>query len=133
MTARPGLLRLLETFDRLEIAYMVVGSTASSIYGFYRATADVDFVIDLAPEGVDEFVGELARDFYIDKDQIRAAFRFGRAFNVIHLETAYKLDLFPRKQGSYPGSQFARRRYEGTSIFARSRPHRTSWRLKAAP
>ena len=48
MIPRAGLRGLLEVLDRLNIANMVAGSTASSIYGFYRATAGVDLVIHLA-------------------------------------------------------------------------------------
>ena len=117
MIPRAGLFVLLEALDRLEIAYMVAGSTASSIYGFYRATAGVDLVIHLAAERIDEFVALVQLDFYVDAEQIHSAIRFRRAFNVIHLETAYKFDLFPLPRDRYSATQFARRQFQTTRIF----------------
>ncbi len=117
MIAREGLLRLIETFDRLEIPYMLVGSTVSSVYGFYRATADVDVVVDLSTETVEQFVELLKDEFYVDAGQIATGLKFRRSFNVIHLATAYKFDLFPLKRDAYSVVQFSRRRHEGTSIF----------------
>lgn len=35
---------LLETFDRLEMAYLVGGSMASGVYGSPRMTRDIDIV-----------------------------------------------------------------------------------------
>ena len=116
MIPRAGLLVLLEALDGLEIAYMVAGSTASSIYGFYRATADVDLVIRLDAERIDEFVALVQLDFYVDAEQ-HSAIRFRRAFNVIHLETAYKFDLFPLPRDHYSTTQFARRQFQTTRIF----------------
>jgi hypothetical protein len=74
MTGSPGvgLLRLLEVFDRLEIPYMIGGSGASSVHGLVRTTGDVDLVANLG-EHVQELVGELQQDFYIDEAQVRAA------------------------------------------------------------
>ena len=96
---------------------MVVGSTASSVFGFYRATADVDLVVNLTAEHVDAFVELLGSDFYVDAGQIRTALRLGRSFNAIHLATAYKFDLFPLQRDAYSSAQFPRRRYHETSIF----------------
>lgn len=117
MIARPGLLLLLEAFDRLEIAYMIVGSTVSSAYGFFRATADMDIVVDLHLEHVESLADLLQGEFYIDAGQIREALRFGRSFNVIHLASAYKFDLFTLQHDSYAKTQFARRHHRDTSVF----------------
>ncbi|MCC6540325.1 MAG: hypothetical protein IT162_22455 [Bryobacterales bacterium] len=117
MIARPGLLLLLEAFDRLEIAHMIVGSTVSSAYGFFRATADVDIVVDLRSEHVDSLAALLQPDFYADAGQMRDALRFRRSFNVIHLATAYKFDLFTLHQDAYARAQFARRLHRETAVF----------------
>jgi len=46
-TEADGFRRILETLDRMEIAYLVGESVASSIYGMPRMTRDVDLVVDL--------------------------------------------------------------------------------------
>ena len=62
---------LLAALDRLEIHYMVGGSGASSTHGQWRATGDIDIVVNLSREDVKELVAELATDFYIDAGQVK--------------------------------------------------------------
>ena len=112
-----ALLRLLEGLDRLEIPYMVGGSAASSVHGVWRATNDIDSVVLLTSERIDDFIEEFAADFYADKDQILQALRFRRAFNIIHLTSAYKFDIFPLTDDRFQQQQFARRRYENAAVF----------------
>lgn len=85
-----GFLRLLAGLDRLEIRYMVTGSAASSSYGVWRATNDVDIVVDLRQEQVADFVSEFESSFYIAREQVEQAIRLGRSFNLIHLGSFYK-------------------------------------------
>jgi hypothetical protein len=103
------LVRLIEVLDRLEIAYQIGGSVASSAHGIPRTTLDVDLVVDMAPELIDDFASELNPDFYADADFIRESFARGRAANVIHLRTAWKFDLFPLQPDEYSQVAFARR------------------------
>ncbi len=116
MTGSPGdgLLRLLEVFDHLEIPYMIGGSSASSVHGLVRTTADVDIVANVG-ENVPSLVADLQSDFYIDEQQVRAAIEHGRSFNVIHYRSSYKFDIFPLTGDRYQQMQFARRRYERSS------------------
>ncbi len=94
-TPAEALSRLLEAFDRLEVAYAVGGSAASSAHGIPRTTLDVDLVVDLRSDQIDALAEELKTEFYIDPGMIRDAFARGRAANLIHLKTAWKFDLFP--------------------------------------
>ena len=112
-----GLLRLLAGLDRLEVAYMIAGSAASSTHGLWRATADVDLVVSLDRDRADEFVAEFQGEFYLDRDHILQSLALGRGFNLIHLGSAYKFDLFPLGPERFQRRQFARRRYEKASIF----------------
>jgi hypothetical protein len=116
MTGSPGegLLRLLEVFDRLEIPYMIGGSSASSVHGLVRTTADVDIVANVG-DNVQPLVTELRGEFYIDEQQVRAAVEYGRSFNVIHYRSSYKFDIFPLTGDRYQQVQFSRRRYERSS------------------
>jgi len=103
------LARLIEVLGRLEIAYQIGGSVASSAHGIPRTSLDVDLVVDMAPELIDDFASELSRDFYADPELIRQSFAHGRAANVIHLKTAWKFDLFPLQRDEYSRVAFARR------------------------
>jgi hypothetical protein len=112
-----GLQRLLEVFDRLEVAYMIGGSGASSMHGLVRTTGDLDIVARIAVEDVQSLVTELREDFYIDEQHVHAALEHARSFNVIHLGSSYKFDIFPLTADRYQQMQFGRRRYEKSSIF----------------
>lgn len=106
--------RVLEVLDLLEIPYMVGGSMASSLYGIPRTTMDVDLIVKLSADQVDEFTGELQADFYFDTDTIREALQRGRAFNLIHSASVFKVDIFPLQSDDYSQTQFARRRFGQT-------------------
>ena len=116
-TPEQALIRLIEILDRLEIRYMVGGSTASGIHGLPRTTRDVDLVAHIHEEDIEPFAELVKGDFYVDADQIRVALEHRRSFNIIHFKTAYKFDIFPLPSDPYCQVQFSRRRYENTSFF----------------
>jgi len=81
-------------FDDLDVAFVIGGSVASSLHGLPRATQDIDVVADLRPKHVADLVAALADDFYISEEAVLEAIRAGRSFNVIHLASMYKIDVF---------------------------------------
>ncbi|MCP4628692.1 MAG: hypothetical protein GY850_35070 [bacterium] len=85
---------IANVFDRLQIPYLVGGSLASSLHGIPRATQDVDMVVDLKSQHVTLLVKALEAAFYIDADMIDEAIQHGSSFNVIHLDTMFKIDIF---------------------------------------
>ena len=97
---------------------MVGGSLASGVHGWARHTGDVDIVIRLAADDPEDLVDVLRPDFYIDPDQIRAAITYHRSFNVIHMASAFKFDLFPLGADRYERVQFSRRRFEEVDLFS---------------
>ncbi|MEO5924445.1 MAG: hypothetical protein ABIR70_11520 [Bryobacteraceae bacterium] len=109
--------RVLEVLDRLEIPYLVGGSVASSIFGQSRPTMDLDLVADMRSDRVDEFAEALRSEFYVDAPSILDALRRGRAFNLIHFESTFKIDIFPLKDDEYSRVSFARRRYAESRSF----------------
>ena len=86
--------RLADVFNQLGIPYLVGGSLASSVYGIPRATNDVDLVADLKRTHVQPFQAALEGDFYIAEELILEAIRDRSSFNVIHLATMFKADIF---------------------------------------
>ena len=99
---------LVEVLERLEIGYFIGGSVASSIHGLPRSTLDVDFVVDLHAEHIQPLVHRLQGEFYIEADMVREAFEHRVSFNVIHLDTMIKLDVFMLKSTPYDQGVFAR-------------------------
>ncbi len=87
-------LRVTALLEELGVRYVVGGSLASMVHGEARSTRDVDIVADLGPEHVEPLVGGLGKEFYADRDMIREAIELRRHFNVIHLASMYKVDLF---------------------------------------
>ena len=107
--------RILEVLDRLEIPYFVTGSVASSVYGIPRTTLDLDLVADLREDHIPQFASELQGDFYADPQMMADALKRGRSFNVIHLGSSYKIDIFPLGRDEYSRQAFQRRRYAQTA------------------
>jgi hypothetical protein len=89
-----AMIPVIETFDRLSIDYYVGGAVASLVYGMYRATADVDIVAEMKFEHVLAFVQSLQDTYYADADMVQDAIRHRSEFNVIHLDTMFKVDVF---------------------------------------
>jgi len=114
-------------FEKLGIAYYIAGSVASSAYGIARATMDVDLVANIEISQVDRFVKALKTDYYIDAEMVRDAIHRSASFNLIHLETMIKIDVFIVKDQPYDSKALTRRRpdtldEEGSRKFYLSSP-----------
>ena len=102
--------QIAEVFLDLKIHYMIGGSLASSLHGIPRATQDIDIVADIKPNKVKELVNILKKDFYIDEDMIKEALSRYTSFNIIHLETMFKVDIFILKQDQASKEEMSRRK-----------------------
>jgi len=101
--------KVIECFEKLGIAYYIGGSVASSAYGIARATMDVDLVAKVEMHHAGNLVKALEKDYYIDADMITDAIHRRASFNLIHLETMLKIDVFIAKAGLYDSEAFDRR------------------------
>jgi len=102
-------LKVVLTFERLGIPYLIGGSFASAIHGIVRATMDVDLVADIKPSHISSLVALLENEFYIDAEMILDAIQHTSSFNLIHLETMFKVDVFILKQRPFDLNQMQRR------------------------
>ncbi len=102
--------RIAEVFESLQIPYLVGGSLASSLHGIPRSTQDADVVADMKPVHAGPFVKALESEFYVDADTIREAIDKRSSFNVIHLETMFKVDVFLLGEDSVSQEEMARRK-----------------------
>jgi hypothetical protein len=103
-------LLVTQTLERLRIPYAVGGSLASSLHGVMRSTLDVDIVADVQPEHIQPLVEALSKEFYADDEMMRDAIEHQSSFNLIHYETAFKVDIFTRKSRAFDEMQLNRRR-----------------------
>ena len=100
---------VINIFEKLSIPYYIGGSIASSIYGIARATMDVDIVADIDIHHIPALKQHLENDYYIDEDMIKEAIRNKSSFNLIHLETVLKIDVFIYKDEPYQRNAIQRK------------------------
>lgn len=103
-------MQVIDALDGLGIRYAIGGSFASAVYGVMRATMGADLVVDLALPDVGPLARALIGDFYADVDSMREAVQQRSSFNLIHLGTMFKVDVFVAKTRAFDRSQLARRR-----------------------
>lgn len=94
LTALEPVVRALEG---LGIRYFLGGSVASSSHGVPRTSIDADVIAELRREHVPAFLERLRGAYYVAEDRVRTAVDARRSFNLIHLATMFKIDLFVAK------------------------------------
>jgi hypothetical protein len=99
---------VVEALEQLEVPYHIGGSVASSLNGIPRLTIDVDLVTNLKLEHVRPLVRLLEAEYYIDEDAVRDAVKRRSSFNVIHLESILKIDVFVAKSRVFDQEEFRR-------------------------
>ena len=115
-----AIMPVIEALEELGVPYHIGGSVASSIYGILRATIDADLIANLRLEHVRPLVVQLQTDYYIDEEMIRDAIRRRSSFNVIHLDTMLKVDVYIPK--SRPFDQEEMHRVQQEVLLEGTRP-----------
>lgn len=108
----PGelLARVEAVLEAAGIPHMVVGSFASSLHGVPRTTQDLDIVIDPSLEQLELLLAALdPKAYYLDPDVAREALRRRSMFNVIEIESAWKIDLVIRRARPFSIEELRRR------------------------
>jgi hypothetical protein len=116
-------LLVTHAFDTLSIPYLLGGSLASVLYGPVRTTVDADLVADVHVAHAGPLTALLKDAFYVEPGAIIEAVVNRSSFNVIHLETSYKVDVFVLKQRPFDAGQFQRRSFE----IVATEPERKTW------
>ncbi len=106
------LIEVARVLEESGIAYVVVGSFASSMRGLYRATGDVDIIADIKLNQVKPLVAALQEKFYIDEQAVRRAVTQCCSFNAIHYDSVFKIDIFIPLESDFSRQQLARRQLE---------------------
>jgi hypothetical protein len=84
----------VEVLEKLNISYAIGGSIASSFYGKIRFTLDADITLEPFEHSADQFYENLKTRFYISKPAMLQALNSRSSFNIIHIQTSFKIDVF---------------------------------------
>jgi hypothetical protein len=112
---------ILDLFDQLGIPYRVGGSVATSYYGPWRGTQDVDIVADIAIGQVGALVAGLdPQQYLLDAHSIVDAILRQSSFNILERTTMNKIDVFIQKQT--PHAQQEQQRARQGELLPGTRP-----------
>lgn len=100
-------LQVITVLEELQIPYVIGGSLASTYHGVARTTLDADIVADIRFEHLPILVARLQDDFYISADALSDALEHYSSFNLIHLATLFKVDIFIPKPRAFEAAQLA--------------------------
>ena len=103
---------LVEAFEELGIEYELGGSVASSVHGVPRSSLDIDILAALEPDQVAALVQKLAGAYYVSSTRVADAVEREASFNVIHLETKFKVDIFIARSNEFRRCSLKRRKLE---------------------
>lgn len=85
---------VLDALLRLGVRHYVGGSIASSAHGVPRASIDADVVAELLPAHAAPLAATLRGAYYVPEQRLGEAIARRTSFNVIHLDTMVKVDVF---------------------------------------
>ena len=124
MNAANVLRSITTALDQAGIQYMLTGSFASAYHGAPRSTQDIDFVIRATPEQLKTLVLALPEtQYYVELTAALEAHQRQSMFNVLDLDSGWKVDFVLRKSRPFSQEEFGRRRpaiLHGISIFIAS-------------
>lgn len=102
--------RVVATLDAARIGYMITGSVASSLQGEPRSTHDIDIVVVIKPEQVAAISKAFPPpEYYVDADAIQEAIQQKSSFNLIDMQSGYKVDFWLLTESEFDRSRFTRR------------------------
>jgi hypothetical protein len=107
-----ALQQLISVFQTMMIPYRIVGSVASSTQGMMRSTLGIDIVTKIAAQHIAQLALQLKNEYHLDEELAREAVKRGSSFNIIHLITMIKIDVFMLGKRTYDLVSFERERRE---------------------
>ncbi len=103
--------KIVETFEGLQIPYLVTGAVASMAYGEPRLTNDIDIVAAIFERHIPGLLKAFPEDeFFITEDMVREAIKNQSQFNIIQPASGLKVDVIIKKNTPFDTSRFNRKR-----------------------
>lgn len=116
-------LLFVRPLNRAGIRYVIGGSVAAMFYGEPRFTRDVDMVVFLNESSIRQLPEIFPpADFYLPPSEVIAvevARQERGQFNIIHLDTTFKADIYPTGRDDFNAWAFRNKRavtYEGETL-----------------
>jgi hypothetical protein len=85
---------IVDAFEALGVVYYIGVSVASIAHGVPRTTLDVDVIAEIRSDQVQLLVDRLQGSFYIQAADIQDAIQHRSSFNLVHLASMIKVDVF---------------------------------------
>ncbi|TSC87400.1 MAG: hypothetical protein G01um101416_491 [Microgenomates group bacterium Gr01-1014_16] len=101
--------RVLEKFG---VKYMITGAWSVIFFGRVRTSHDLDFVVEVEPEGIDKIkaaLKEMGDGFWWQESAVEEAIKKRSMFNVVFDPTGDKIDFWILKAGEFDAERFGRR------------------------
>jgi hypothetical protein len=122
--AEAAIRRVLKALESAGVPYMLTGSFASSFHGAPRTTQDVDIVIAPTLGSLQRLVSEFPEEqYYVSREAALQAYGAESLFNVIDMDSGWKIDFIVRKSRPFSVEEFGRRREAellGTTMYIAS-------------
>jgi hypothetical protein len=99
---------VVDELSRLGVRHYIGGSVASSMHGAGRSTLDVDIVAELDEATAPSLIASLKSEFYVSDAAVLDAVRRRSCFNLIHLATSFKVDVFVSQDREFDRSVLGR-------------------------
>jgi hypothetical protein len=116
-------LLFIRPLNRAGVRYVIGGSVAAMFYGEPRLTRDVDVVVFLNEPGIRKLPEIFpAAEFYLPPFEVivaEAARESRGQFNIIHMDTTFKADIYPTGRDEFNAWAFRNKRsvhYEGETL-----------------
>lgn len=106
-------IKVLRAFDHTGTPYVVGGSFASSAWGHPRQTLDLDVAVLIEATVASRVADLFADEFLLSREEIQEAISDDGpfpSFQLIHIEEAFKIDVFVLDRSPYTDALLARRR-----------------------
>lgn len=101
---------VVDALTHLGVPHYVGGSIAASVHGVPRSSLDADVVADLQPPHGRPLVEALQATYYVPEGHVEEAIARRTSFNVIHLASMVKVDVFVTRDRPFDRRALARAR-----------------------
>lgn len=98
--------KVANVLNSLKISYAVTGGVAVTVWGRPRYTADIDIVIDIAPQKLKQLIDALLKideGIYLDinKETPISFIKKQGGFNLVHSQSGVKVDFVIKKDDEF--------------------------------
>ena len=110
MTALEVVAAVTDALNRCGVAYMLVGSFSSNLYGLPRMTKDADFVLQVGSASVSQIASTLGPEFRLDPQITFETITATARYRIEHLPSQFTIEFFDLSSDLHDQKRFARRK-----------------------